>query len=111
MEASQGLAQRILKEGGQTNQERANYGYLLTTGRPATSFEAREIAGLVEAQSKRLADGWLDIRKIAFKEPDTIPDLPEWSYPKGCSLLVHSFESPPQSRRNPDQKLTSVLPS
>ena len=82
MEASQGLAQRILKEGGQTNQERANYGYLLTTGRPATSFEAGEIAGLVESQSKRLADGWLDIRKIAFKDPDTIPDLPEGVTPK-----------------------------
>ena len=82
VEASQGLAQRILKEGGQTNQERANYGYLLTTGRPATSFEAGEIAGLVESQSKRLADGWLDIRQIAFKDPDTIPHLPEGVTPK-----------------------------
>ena len=82
VEASQGLALRILKEGGQTNRERANYGFLLTSGRPATSFEAREIAGLVESQSQRLAEGWLDIRKIAFKDPDTIPDLPEGVTPK-----------------------------
>lgn len=82
VEASQGLALRILKEGGQTNRERANYGFLLTSGRPATSFEAREIEGLVESQSQRLAEGWLDIRKIAFKNPDTIPDLPEGVTPK-----------------------------
>ena len=82
VEASQALAQRILKEGGNSNEERANYGYLLTTGRPANAFESREIANLVISQSDRLSDGWLDIRKIAFKDSDTIPELPEGVTPR-----------------------------
>jgi len=82
VEASQALAQRILKEGGNSNEERANYGYLLTTGRPANAFESREIANLVISQNDRLSDGWLDIRKIAFKDSDTIPELPEGVTPK-----------------------------
>ena len=82
VEASQTLAQRILKEGGNSNEERANYGYLLTTGRPANTFESREIADFVKSQNDRLADGWLDVRKIAFKDPDAIPELPEGVTPK-----------------------------
>jgi mono/diheme cytochrome c family protein len=82
VEASQGLAQRILKEGGQTNEERANYGYLLTTGRPATKFETKEIVSLIDSQNERLADGWLDIRQIAFKDSENIPELPDGISPR-----------------------------
>ena len=82
VEASQGLAQRILREGGQSNEERANYGYLLTTGRPANSFERKEITNLIESQNERLSEGWLDIRKIAFKDPKSIPKLPEGVSPR-----------------------------
>ncbi len=85
VEASQALAQRILKEGGNSNKERANYGYLLTTGRPANAFEAREIANLVESQNDRLSEGWLDIRKIAFKDSETIPELPNEVTPKDAA--------------------------
>tara|TARA_Y100000814_G_C12150527_1_gene340746 strand:+ start:101 stop:532 length:432 start_codon:yes stop_codon:yes gene_type:complete len=85
VEASQALAQRILKEGGNSNKERANYGYLLTTGRPANAFEAREIANLVESQDDRLSEGWLDIRKIAFKDSEKIPELPNEVTPKDAA--------------------------
>jgi len=37
---------------------------------------------LVEAQNDRLSEGWLDIRKIAFKDSDTIPELPNGVTPK-----------------------------
>ncbi|MCZ6675594.1 MAG: PSD1 and planctomycete cytochrome C domain-containing protein [Verrucomicrobia bacterium] len=82
VEASQGLAQRILREGGDTDADRVNYGYLLTTGRPASKLETKEIIGLIESQKERLADGWLDIRRIAFRDPEIVPDLPEGITPR-----------------------------
>ena len=82
VEASQGLAQRILKEGGDTDADRVNYGYILTTGRPASKLETKEIISLIESQKDRLAEGWLDIRRIAFRDPDTLPDLPEGITPR-----------------------------
>ena len=74
VEASQTLAQRILKEGGNSNEERANYGYLLTTGRPANAFESMEIANLVESQNDRLSEGWLDIEKSLSRTQTRYPN-------------------------------------
>lgn len=82
VEATQAMALRILKEGGNSDEERVNYGYLLTTGRPANKFETREIINLMEEQAKRLADGWLGIREIAFIDPDNPPELPDGTTPR-----------------------------
>jgi hypothetical protein len=82
VEASQGLAQRILREGGENDSDRVNYGYLLTTGRPASNIEKKEILNLIESQRERLAEGWLDIRSIAFKDSENIPDLPKGVTPR-----------------------------
>jgi len=76
VEAAQALALRILHEGGTTTADRTRYGYLLTTGRPATGYEIEAIQELLTSQASRLAEGWLDIRQIAFTDPSAIPDLP-----------------------------------
>lgn len=82
VEATQAMALRILKEGGDSDEERVNYGYLLTTGRPANEFETQEVITLMEGQAKRLADGWLGIRDIAFIDPDNPPELPDGITPR-----------------------------
>ncbi len=82
VEATQAMALRILQEGGNTTEERVNYGFLLTTGRPARAFETREIINLMDEQAKRLADGWLDTRDIAFIDPDNPPELPPGTTPR-----------------------------
>ena len=82
VEASQGLAMRILEEGGSRDEDRVNYGYLLTTGRPASEIETSEILNLVKSQNDRLAEGWLDIRSIAFRDSEVIPELPEAVTPR-----------------------------
>ena len=76
------MALRILKEGGKSDRERVNYGYLLSTGRPANKTETREILGLIEEQSARLAEGWLGIWEIAFKDPENPPELPDGITPR-----------------------------
>lgn len=102
VEASQGLALRILREGGTNDSDRVNYGYLLTTGRPASRYETKEILNLINSQKDRLAEGWLDIRKIAFRTPDTPQELP-----KGISPLdVASWTIASRVLLNLDETLT-----
>jgi len=82
VEAAQGLALRILREAGPSFEERVDYGYRLTTGRRARPAEADKLAGLVESQRQRLADGWLPIHRIAFPDPENPPQLPEGVSPR-----------------------------
>lgn len=82
VESAKALALRILKEGGNDDKSRINYGYLLTTSRPAKELEIREINRLIDEQSERLADGWLDIQEIAFIDTENPPQLPNGISPR-----------------------------
>jgi hypothetical protein len=82
VEAAQALALRIVREAGPTTAERTNYGYLLTTGRPAQPSETAAISELLASQDSRLAEGWLDIRQIAFPDPNVVPELPAGVIPR-----------------------------
>ncbi|MCB1121520.1 MAG: DUF1553 domain-containing protein, partial [Verrucomicrobiae bacterium] len=82
VEASQALALRILNEARPGEDDRVNYGYLLTTGRPANQMEIQEVLNLIDSQKQRLAEGWLDIREIGFKDPDHLPELPKGVTPR-----------------------------
>ncbi len=82
IEASQALALRILREGGSTDRERAQYGFRLCTGRTAKSSEINEVLALLQSRKDKLAEGWLPAREIAFGSPDKIPELPRGASPK-----------------------------
>ena len=82
VEAAQALALRILWEGGADTAQRTDYGYQLTTGRPADPTEIVAISELLDSQDARLAEGWLDIRQIAFPDPNVIPELPDGVTPR-----------------------------
>lgn len=82
VESAQSLALRILTEGGDSTESRTRYGYLLTTGRPANQNEIKEIAHLIDSQSQRLAEGWLNTQEIAFIDPDNPPELPDGITPR-----------------------------
>lgn len=82
VESSQAMAMRILSEGGSSNEERVNYGYLLATGRPANKTETQEILNLIDEQTERLSEGWLGIWEIAFKDPENPPELPDGIIPR-----------------------------
>ncbi len=82
VESAKALALRILEEGGSDDRSRVNYGYLLTTGRPARDNEIDEIVALMDGQQSRLADGWLNSQSIAFIDIDNPPELPEGVSPR-----------------------------
>ena len=76
VEAAQALALRILREGGVTDAERADFAYRLCTARPIRDHERATVATLLRDTRQRLADGWLNPREIATGQAAKLPELP-----------------------------------
>ena len=84
-EAARGLALRILRTGGTTDADRADYAFLLCTCRVPTAAERDAVLALLESQRRRLADGWLNVREIATGDPARLPDLPPDATPQDAA--------------------------
>ena len=82
VEAAQSLALRILREGGQSERERAQFGFEVCTGRLPTDQELEVLVGLLQQQRQRLSEGWLNPKEIATGDAKLVPELPN-----GCSPL------------------------
>ena len=81
VEAAQALALRVLREGGKTDAERANYAFRLCTGRVPKEAEAREVLSLLASQRRRVADGWLSPRELTTGDPAKLPPVPQGATP------------------------------
>ncbi len=86
VEASQAMALRVVREGGQTDADRIDYAYRLVTGRHVKPAEREELLKLLASQRKRLAEGWLSIDKVGFPDPDKRPELPEGVTPQDVAV-------------------------
>lgn len=82
IEAARGLAVRILRDGGPTDQQRADYAYRVCTGRPVKPAEWEAIGALLASQRQRLADGWISIGELATGTVDQRPQLPPDTTPQ-----------------------------
>ena len=76
VEAARSLALRVLREGGETDEQRSDYIFRLCTGRRSTPEERRALAKLLTTRRKRLAEGWLSINEVATGDPAKSPLLP-----------------------------------
>ncbi len=85
VEASQALALRILREGGGTDRERADYAYRLCTARGVKSAERAELLKLVASRRKQLAEGWLPAVEVAAGESGKKLDLPAGTTPQDAA--------------------------
>jgi hypothetical protein len=84
-EAARGLALRILRAGGTTDADRAEYAFLLCTSRVPTAAERDVVLALLESRRRRLAAGWLNVREIATGDPARLPDLPPDATPQDAA--------------------------
>jgi hypothetical protein len=80
-EAARALALRSLKSGGASDENRISFAFRCVTGRTPTRNERADLRQFLERQQIRLADGWLDIRKLASIGDDQISDLPSGTTP------------------------------
>lgn len=75
VEAAQSLALRVLREGGATDKERADYAFQLCTTRSMRPAEWPQIAQLLDETRQRLAEGWLSAREVSTGDAAKLPDL------------------------------------
>ncbi len=85
VEAAQALALRVLREGGRTDAERADYAYRLCTARPIRDNERATLTALLRDTRQRLAEGWLNPREIATGAPAKLPELPPDTTPQDAA--------------------------
>ena len=85
VEAARAVALRILREGGATDLERANYAFRLCTGRHATPAECAEVLALLENRRERLAEGWLSINEVATGDPAESAAIPPNTTPQDAA--------------------------
>jgi mono/diheme cytochrome c family protein len=86
VESAQALALRILREGGDADATRVNYGFQLCTSRLPTDAERNSILTFVAKERKRIADGWLSAREIATGDPAKVPSLPKSTTPQDAAV-------------------------
>jgi hypothetical protein len=85
VEAAQGLALRILREGGATDEQRADFAFRLCTGRAIKAGERETVAALLRDTRQRLADGWLSAREVATGDAGKLPELPTGTVPSDAA--------------------------
>jgi hypothetical protein len=76
VEAAQGLARRIWREGGATDQERIAYGYRLCTSRAPNPAEIAAVQRLLADTRDRLRRGELNATALAFAASAKPADIP-----------------------------------
>ena len=86
VESAQSLAIRILKEGGEGDTSRANYGFMLCASRMPTEGERDTILRFIEKERKRIADGWLSAREVATSDSAKTPNLPPNTTPQDAAV-------------------------
>jgi hypothetical protein len=85
VEAAQGLALRILREGGGDDVKRTEYAFLLCASRMPTGDEIAAVRELLDSRRKRIADGWLNPREITTGDPAKLPELPPNATPQDAA--------------------------
>jgi hypothetical protein len=76
VECAQALALRALKDGGATDDSRADYIFRRCVARAPNPAEKKEILSLLQKQEHRIGDGWLDPKVIAnhdLEKPAVLP--------------------------------------
>ena len=85
VEAARALALKTLREGGGDDTARIGHAFSACTGRLPSGDETGTILAFLDAQRRRIGDGWLDSRQLATGSADTIPPLPPGTTPQDAA--------------------------
>lgn len=85
VEAARAFALRVLREGGASDAERADYAFLLCTSRKPSAEERQAVLELLRSRRQKLADGWLNPREVATGDPAKLPALQMGATPQDAA--------------------------
>lgn len=85
VEAARGLALRVLKEGGSSDDARCRRAFLLCTSREPNPEELATVTALLKARRAKIAEGWLNPREIVTGDPAKLPELPPNTTPQDAA--------------------------
>ena len=81
VECAQALAKKTVENGGQTDDERITYAFRHALSRPPTPDEKSDLTSLLQKQTKRIADGWVNPNEIATGKNEVSAELPKGATP------------------------------
>ncbi|MEX2188384.1 MAG: DUF1553 domain-containing protein, partial [Pirellulales bacterium] len=81
VDCARALAERILREGGKTDDERIAYAFRVAVSREPSAEEADVLRRLLAKQRQRIADGWVNPWEVATGDSDKPQNLPEGTTP------------------------------
>lgn len=87
MEAAQGLAAKVLREGGPDDDARIEFAFRRVLSRPPTAAEQAELKGLLERQRQRIAEGWVNASELATGRNE-LPQVPPGTTPTQLAAYV-----------------------
>jgi hypothetical protein len=81
VECAQALARKTLAEGGTTDSERISYAFKRAVARSPKPDEVQELKTLLDKQTKRIAEGWVNPSEIATGKIEVPNELPKGATP------------------------------
>lgn len=88
IECARAMALRVLKEGGQTDDERLAFACRLAVSRAPDADEIATLKSLMARQQQRISDGWLNPLEVATGAKDGQLQLPEGATPTQAALYT-----------------------
>jgi hypothetical protein len=100
LECAQALAKKTVKEGGGTDTDRVRFAFRRVLGRQPSAHELEVLKGLLDKESRRIAEGWVAASELATGKLDVPGDLPAGitptqlaSYTVVCRTLLNLDEA------------------
>jgi hypothetical protein len=85
VESARAMALRVLREGGASDADRADYAFLLCTSRKPSAEERQAVLALLQSRREKLAEGWLNPREVATGDPAKLPTLQMGATPQDAA--------------------------
>jgi hypothetical protein len=81
VECAQALAKKALENGGKTDEERITYAFRRAISRNPDAEEKKELLSLLEKQTHRIQDGWVNPNEISTGKNEVSKALPKGATP------------------------------
>ena len=102
LEAARALALKVVREGGNDDDQRLRYAFRRVVSRPPTARELRILKDLLARQKGHVAEGWVDAAELATGRREAPADLPKGVTPTDLA----AYTSVSRALLNLDEAIT-----